>query len=97
MNKYISVFPNTHSNISGSICIGSGAMEFETKEEAIIEAAASVPYYWPFLVFDDTSYDSLFHDAYEPDWTNPDGYGINKRMQQNFVAMGFEETFKTQY
>lgn len=93
MNTYISIFPNTHPNISGSICIGAGTILAESKEDAIKQTALSVPHQWPYLVYEKKYYDKTFHTAYEPDWSTPDGYGLNTKMQQNFVAQGFLENW----
>jgi hypothetical protein len=93
MNKYISIFPNTHPDLKGSICIGEGNIQAESKEDAIKQTLYCIPYSWSFIVVEKTDYDKTFHRAYEPDWSNPDGYGINKNMQLNFVAMGYLENW----
>jgi hypothetical protein len=93
MNIYISIFPNTDPSISSSICIAAGKILAEDKQSAIKQTISAVPYTWPFLVVEKTSYDKIFHNAYEPDWSNPDGYGTNKNMQLNFVAMGYLENW----
>lgn len=93
MNKYISIFPNTDPNIDASICIGTGNIMAESKDDAIKQTPNCVPLGWPFLVYEQSDYDKKFHTAYEPDWSTPDGYGINSNMQRNFVAMGYLENW----
>ncbi len=93
MNKFIAVFPNTHPNISGSICIGATNIEAESAKQAAGMAAICVPMGWPIKVYNDEDYDKIFHNAYEPDWSTKDGIGTNEKMKKNFVLMGFLENW----
>jgi hypothetical protein len=93
MNKYISIFPNTDSTINSNICIGAGNIQAESKEDAIRQTIYCIPYSWPFYVYEQNDYDKTFHNAYEPDWNNPDGYGLNTNMRTNFLTMGYTENW----
>lgn len=93
MDKFIAVFPNTHPNISGSICIGAQNIEAENNKHAANMASLCVPMGWPIKVYNVDDYDKIFHNAYEPDWSTKDGFGTNEGMRKNFVLMGFTENW----
>jgi hypothetical protein len=93
MNKFIAVFPNTHPNISGSICLGGQHIEAENIKQAAGMVSQNVPMGWPIKIYNDEDYDNIFHNAYEPDWSTKDGIGTNEKIRNNFIAMGFTENW----
>lgn len=93
MNIYIAIFPNTHPDISGSISMGAGTILSETKEDALNQVVLSVPQNWPILIYEKQYYDKTFHTAYEPDWSEADGFGINENMRTAYLSMGFLENW----
>ena len=69
MNTRI-LYPNTLGGIS--VVIPTGELSIE--EVAQKDVPAGVPYL--IISFDDVPTDRTFRDAWEADFTNPDGYGI---------------------
>ena len=93
MDKFIALFPNTHPDISGSICIAAHNIEAESIKQAVGMASQCTPIGWPIKVYNVEEYDKIFHNAYEPDWSTKDGMGLNEKMRNNFVGMGFTENW----
>jgi hypothetical protein len=61
----------------------------DNKLDAIPDAIEVTPDGYPFLIIESTEYDSMFHDAYTPDFSNPDGYGTNTKILKSLKASGF--------
>jgi hypothetical protein len=93
MGKFIAVFPNTHPDISGSICIAAHNIEAESIKQAAGMASIVVPMGWPIKVYSAEDYDKTFHNAYEPDWSARDGVGTNEKIRNNFISLGFTENW----
>lgn len=91
--KYIIIFPNTDPTLDAKICIGAANIEAETPEIALDEASVAVPLGWPMLVYQQNEYDKVFHTAYEPDWSQSKKFGTNEKIRNNFLGMGYTETF----
>ena len=43
------------------------------------------------VIVENTEYDVMFHDAYVPDFSNPDGYGTNEKILKSLKASGFTD------
>lgn len=69
MNTRI-LFPNESGGVSVIITTG----ELPVEEVAQKDVPAGVPYI--FVTTDDVPCDRTFRDAWEADFSNPDGYGI---------------------
>lgn len=91
--KYIALFPNTDPTLEPKVCVGAADIEAESEIEAAKQAAIVVPMGWPMMVYLQSDYDKMFHAAYEPDWSNPIMRGVNEKMRNNFLAMGYTEEF----
>jgi hypothetical protein len=51
----------------------------------------ATPSGYPFLIVESTEYDAMFHDAYTPDFSNPDGYGNNQKLLKSLKDSGFTD------
>lgn len=91
--KYITLFPSGKDELGTKIMIGSAGIIADTIEEAIKIAVTTVPEGWPFMMYEASKYDKMFHTAYEPDWSNPTGYGIDSKMKTALLEAGHQENW----
>lgn len=78
--KYVSIFPSGKEELGTKIMLGSASIKADDYEAALVIAAKTVPEGWPFFLVTSDEYDTTFHTAYDPDWSNPDGYGNDSKM-----------------
>jgi hypothetical protein len=91
--RYIAIFPSRKDSLGTKIMIGSASILAETIEEAMQIAIGTVPYGWPYLLYEYEVYDTMFHTAYNPDWSSPTGYGVDKRLRDNLLEAGHTENW----
>ena len=91
MKKYIIIFPNTQSDTVSELCTSLIFINSDNKLDGVQDAMISTPNGYPFLIVESTEYDSMFHDAYVPDFSNPDGYGANEKILKSLKASGFTD------
>lgn len=89
MKNYIVIYPNTNPNYNSEICRAISKFQIEDKSEIINDACIFTPDGYPFLIIEDTEYDDAFHDAFSVDFSNPDGYGNNKKILNSLKLTGF--------
>ena len=89
MKTYIIIFPNTHPDTISELCTSLITTTSDNKLDALPDAIEVTPDDYPFLIIESTEYDSMFHDAYVPDFSNPDGYGTNQKILKSLKASGF--------
>ena len=86
--RYIALFPSGKESLGTKIIIGSANIQADTIEEAMQIAIGTVPYGWPYLLYEYDLYDKIFHTAYNPDWSSPTGYGIDETFRNNLLEAG---------
>ena len=91
MKTYIIIYPNTNTGHISEICRTILTIESENKLDAMEDAMITTPAGYPFLIIENTEYDILFHDAYSPDFSNPDGYGTNIKVLNSLKLNGFTD------
>jgi hypothetical protein len=91
MKIYIIIFPNTHPDTVSELCTSLITVNSDNKLDGIRDAMISTPNGYPFLIVESTEYDSMFHDAYVPDFSNPDGYGTNLKILKSLKHSGFTD------
>jgi|694.fasta_scaffold09093_4 hypothetical protein len=89
MKTYITIFPNTHPDTISELCTSLITTKSDNKLDAVQDAREVTPNAYPFLIVESIEYDSMFHDAYAPDFSNPDGYGTNEKILKSLKASGF--------
>ena len=94
MNRYIIVYPNTSPNYPGEICRSGFVISGESKEEVNNYAMTETPDGFPYLIIEADLYDDTFHDVYQAEFDNPDGYGTNQKLLKSFKDIGFLEWTK---
>jgi hypothetical protein len=91
MKTYIIIFPNTHPDTISELCTSLITTKSDNKVDAMEDAMEVTPSGYPFLIIESTEYDSMFHDAYSVDFSNPDGYGNNEKILKSLKASGFTD------
>jgi len=91
MKTYIIIFPNTHPDTISELCTSLITIKSDNKLDAMPDAIEVTPAGYPFLIIESTEYDSMFHDAYAVDFSNPDGYGTNQKILKSLKASGFTD------
>jgi|688.fasta_scaffold1331746_2 hypothetical protein len=91
MKNYIIIYPNTNPNYISELCTSLITINSDNKLNGIEDAINDTPEGYPFLIIESTEYDSMFHDAYSVDFSNPDGYGTNKKILKSLKASGFTD------
>ena len=91
MKTYITIFPNTNPEYTSELCTSLITTKSDNKLDAMVDAMEVTPNGYPFLIIESTEYDSMFHDAYAPDFSNPDGYGTNQKILKSLKASGFTD------
>ena len=91
MKKYIIIFPNTHPDTVSELCTSLITINSDNKSGGVEDAMSSTPKGYPFLIVESTEYDSMFHDAYAVNFSNPDGYGTNEKLLKSLKDSGFTE------
>ena len=89
MKTYIIIFPNTHPDTISELCTSLITTKSDNKLDAMADAIEVTPNGYPFLVIESIEYDSMFHDAYAVDFSNPAGYGTNQKILKSLKASGF--------
>lgn len=89
MKTYIIIFPNTHPDTISELCTSLITTKSDNKLDAMADAIEVTPNGYPFLIVESIEYDSMFHDAYAVDFSNPDGYGTNQKILKSLKASGF--------
>ena len=91
MKNYIIIYPNTNPKYTSELCTSLITIKGNNKLDGAEDAMISTPNGYPFLIVESTEYDSMFHDAYVPDFSNPDGYGTNEKILKSLKASGFTD------
>jgi hypothetical protein len=91
MKNYIIIYPNTNPDYVSELCTSLIIVKGDNKLDGIQDAINDTPYGYPFLIIESTEYDSMFHDAYTPDFSNPDGHGTNEKILKSLKASGFTD------
>ena len=91
MKNYIIIYPNTNPDYISELCTSLITVKGDNKLDGIEDAINDTPDGYPFLIIESTEYDSMFHDAYIPDFSNPDGYGTNQKILKSLKASGFTD------
>ena len=91
MKNYIIIYPNTNPKYTSELCTSLITIKGNNKLDGAEDAMISTPNGYPFLIVESTEYDSMFHDAYAPDFSNPDGYGTNQKILKSLKASGFTD------
>lgn len=91
MKKYIIIFPNTQPDTVSELCTSLITVNSDNKLDGMQDAIICTPKGYPFLIVESTKYDSMFHDAYTPDFSNPDGYGDNEKLLKSLKDSGFTD------
>jgi hypothetical protein len=89
MKNYIIIYPNTNPDYISELCTSLITVKGDNKLDGIEDAINDTPDGYPFLIIESTEYDNMFHDAYTPDFSNPDGYGTNQKILKSLKASGF--------
>lgn len=89
MKNYIIIYPNTNPNYISELCTSLITINGDNKLDGIADAMNATPDGYPFLIIESAEYDSMFHDAYVVDFSNPDGYGTNIKILKSLKATGF--------
>ena len=88
---YIIIYPNTNPKYISELCTSLITINSDNKLNGVQDAIMSTPDGYPFLIIESTEYDSMFHDAYAPNFSNPDGYGNNTKLLKSLKASGFTD------
>jgi hypothetical protein len=91
MKRYIIIFPNTQPDTVSELCTSLITIKSDNKLDGLQDAMISTPNGYPYLIVESTEYDSMFHDAYVVDFSNPDGYGTNEKLLKSLKDSGFTE------
>jgi hypothetical protein len=91
MKNYIIIYPNTNPKYISELCTSLITTTGHSKLDGVQDAMISTPEGYPFLIIESTEYDSMFHDAYTPDFSNPDGYGTNTKVLKSLKLAGFTD------
>jgi hypothetical protein len=91
MKKYIIIFPNTQPDTVSELCTSLITVKSNNRLDGLTDAMIATPKGYPFLIVENTEYDVMFHDAYTPDFSNPDGYGTNEKILKSLKASGFTD------
>lgn len=91
MKRYIIIFPNTQPDTVSELCTSLITINSDNKIDGIPDAIISTPKGYPFLIVESEEYDSMFHDAYTVDFSNPDGYGDNEKILKSLKDSGFTD------
>jgi len=91
MKNYIIIYPNTNPTHISELCTSLISTKGDTKLDGMEDAIGATPNGYPFLIIERTEYDSMFHDAYVADFSNPDGYGTNNKILKSLKASGFTD------
>ena len=91
MKRYIIIFPNTQPDTVSELCTSLITIKSDNKLDGLQDAMISTPNGYPYLIVESTEYDSMFHDAYAVNFSNPDGYGTNEKLLKSLKDSGFTE------
>jgi hypothetical protein len=91
MKTYIIIFPNTQPDTVSELCTSLITINSDNKLDGLQDAMISTPNGYPYLIVESTEYDSMFHDAYAVNFSNPDGYGTNEKLLKSLKDSGFTE------